>query len=173
MALTDKLDRTYTLTASTSKNSIINVLKDRVEEANKKNSWFSFEKIDYRKIKVDDHRAVIRYNPDFLLGNAGMGGAAGFIIVRFAANGASTIIIAEVKLIKWPFWVLAIVLVLFSVLLVFLTKGMGKLISLAALWTILLGSTYINVTIYRFLLKRYLIAVLADIGIQEALIRKK
>jgi hypothetical protein len=169
VALTDKLDRKYTVTTPVPKNIVTNTLKDRVEEANRERSWFSFKNIDYRKIKVDDYRAVIRYNPVFF----GSPGGFGFIILRFAGDGISTTILADVKLIKWQFWFLIAPLVLLSVLSTWILKGMEKVAWLTFLWAIFLGIGYINVVIHQYRLKRYLVTVLASVGIEEELVRVK
>jgi len=167
MALTDKLNRKYTITTSQSKETIVNSFKERIEKANKETSWFTFKNINYKKIQVDDYRAIIKRDPIFYSPYGGIG----FIILHFNAGNGSTEIVADVKPLKWGIWILVGFLIFFSVLLLWLVPGTGKYLMLIFAWIIVLTPAYVTILVYGYRLKKYLELVLDDIGVQGELIR--
>jgi len=54
------------------KDVIVNSFKGQIEKAEKDTGWLSFNNINYKKIKVDAYRAVIKRDPLFF-GPPGIG----------------------------------------------------------------------------------------------------
>jgi hypothetical protein len=167
MTWTNKLNRKYTITTPQSKETIVNSFKERIEKANKETSWFTFNNINYKKIQVDDYRAIIKRNPIFYSPYGGIG----FIILHFNAINGSTKIIADVKPVKYGIWVLIGFLIFISVLLLWLVPGISKYLMLIFVWIVVLTPAYFTIVVYRYRLKKYLELVLEDIGVQGELIR--
>lgn len=165
MAWLDRLNRTYTIKTAQSKDNIVSAFKDRIEEANRRNSWLTFKNINYKKIQVDDYRAIIKRDPILF----GQYGGIGVIILHFDTNNGFTQINADVKPVKGAFWLLLGFLILFSALCIWFIPGTDKFFMITIAWIAFLTSAYLTIVMYRYRLKKYLKLVLEDIGVQESL----
>jgi hypothetical protein len=167
MALKDKFDRTYTVNTSLSKSNIVNTLKERIEVATKETSWFTFKDINYKKIQVDDYRAIIKLDPVLY----GQVGGIGVAMLNFEVGNGFTKIEAVVKPFVTGLWIVLGFLVFFSVGCIWLITGTDKFLFIAFAWSLVIIPGYISIAFRRYRITRYLKLVLSDIGIQEALNR--
>ncbi|SDS20919.1 hypothetical protein SAMN05216490_0739 [Mucilaginibacter mallensis] len=166
MALRDKFDRTFIVNTSLPKAVIVNTFKERIEESSK-DSWLTIKDINYKKIQVDDYRAVIKQDPFFF----GQIGGIGVAILHFETSSSFTEIKAVVKPFVNGIWFLIGFLVLFSAVCIWFTPGIGKFLFVALAWIMFLTPVYISFAIRRYRLTNYLKAVLIDIGVQEDLVK--
>ncbi len=167
----DILNRKYAIETSHSTESIVNTLKDRIDNAKKNSSWFSFESIQYKKMEIDDYRMIIKrsrttFNPD--AGN-------GFIVVNFSkANKDSKKITVEIKPFQIGIWVMIGVLLLVTTLAMWQYSGWNTFFILTVAWIFLIGSAYLSVVLFRYGSRNYLKEIFTDIGINDySLIREK
>ena len=172
MAWTNKLNRKYSLETLNSKESIVNTLKERIDNAKKDKSWFSFQDVDYKNMQIDDYRMIIKRKPALisLMPNPDNG----FIIVHFnQINNEKMQVNADVRPYKIGLWIAIGVLIPFSALPLLLMHGVLKYGLLIILWFLVLSVAYLGVVFFRYRLKMYLETVLADIGIEGDLIRDR
>ncbi|WP_259071676.1 hypothetical protein HDF24_22595 [Mucilaginibacter sp. X4EP1] len=171
MAWTNKLNGKYSLETLNSKESIINTLKERIDNAKKDKSWFSFEDVDYKNMQIDDYRMIIKRKPALIsfLPNPDNG----FIIVHFnQISNEKLLVNAEIRPYKIGLWIAIGLLIPFSALHLLLVHGVYKL-SILIIWFLVLSVAYAGILFFRYRLKIYLESVLADIGIEGDLIRDR
>ncbi|TWJ02339.1 hypothetical protein JN11_01311 [Mucilaginibacter frigoritolerans] len=172
MAWTNKLNGKYSLETLNSKESIVNTLKERIDKAQKDKSWFSFEDVDYKNMRIDDYRIIIKRKPALVsfMPNPDNG----FIIVHFnQINNEKMQVNAEIKPYKIGLWLAIGVLIPFSALQLLMMHGVYKYGLLIISWSLVLSVAYLGVLFFRYRLKMYLETVLADIGIKGDLIRER
>jgi hypothetical protein len=165
MGVMDWLNAKYSVDSSQSKEEILDNLRERINKANNR-GWFSFASIDYRNIKVDSSRILIKVNPGLFNPYRGYG-----VIFCHIENcvDKSAQIIAELKPLKTGLWIVLGILIPFSVISLWLIPGKGIYSFLIIIWVGLAASLYLAITFCRYRLKMYLKSVLEDIGIDNNL----
>jgi hypothetical protein len=171
MAWIDKLNRKYSIEVAQPKEKIIAVLNERIEEAKRNKSWFSFNSIDYKNMQIDAYRAVIKRSPAFI--SSYNSNNSGYILLHFnGINSKLTKISIEIRPEKIGLWIVVGILVLLSGLFAWLVPGLDKYIFLTFCWVGLGGSAYISIVFSRYRLTAYLKSILEDISISNELKRE-
>lgn len=167
MSLIDKLNGSYFLETSLSIEKIVNNLNYRIDESNKNASWFFVPDIDYRNIQVDSSRMIVKRRNRVTRGPLP---GTGNILVHFkeTING-ETQVIAEVKPEKTLLWVVIGFLIFFSATQIWRTRDAETILIVTVAWAVLAGISYLLIILSRYLLKNYLQAIFADIGINQSL----
>jgi len=151
------------------KDVIVNSFKGQIEKAEKDTGWLSFNNINYKKIKVDAYRAVIKRDPLFF----GPPGGIGVIVLHFDADNGLTKINAEIKPVKWGVWLPAGFLITFTGVVIWLVHGIDKFLIIVLAWLIVVTPVYLTIVLYRYRLKKYLELVLKDVGVGGTLMSVK
>jgi len=167
MALLDVLNGNYSLEAFNSKDSIISLLNERIDNAKKHSSWLSFDPINYKKFVLEGDTVTINRIPTMFAPYRGYG----TIKIKFRADKNRTLINAimipygNIKEVVFGFCL--IFLVLFSVFTWLTTYGSSRYTLIAFAWIGLLGFQFLGITYYKYSLKAYFKKVLEDLSIKE------
>jgi hypothetical protein len=166
MALLDRLNRTYSVEVSQPKEQIIDILKQRIDDAKEDTSWFSVPTIEYKKMRIDSFRMIIERTRSAF----SIFGGNGFIVVHFnEVDQDRTEIIADVKPYKIGVWLTIGFLTPFSAIVIWLTHSSSIYYLLIAAWIVIAGVNYTAMVLFRYGAKGYLKSIFADISINEDL----
>ena len=167
MALFDILNGNYSLEAFNSKDSIISLLHERIDNAKKHSSLLSFAPINYKKFVLEGDTVTINRVPTIFAPYRGYG----TIKIKFSGDKNRTLINAimipygDIKGVVLVFCL--VFLILFSVFTWLTTYGSSRYTLIAFAWVGLLGFQFLGISYYKYSLKAYFKKILTDLSIKE------
>ena len=169
MAWLDVLNGNYSLETANSKNSIITLLNQRIENAKRDNSWFTFQPINYKKFMLQGDSVTINHAPTIFTPYAGYG----TISINFSINKKTTVINAQVipygEMRTIVIGFVLFFLIMFSGFIWLTTYGFNRYSIIAIAWIVPYGFLFLGMVYYKHKLKTYLKKVLEDLNIEGSL----
>ncbi|WP_426670774.1 hypothetical protein ACPPVU_05985 [Mucilaginibacter sp. McL0603] len=166
MAWLDKLNGNYSLETANSKNNIITLLNERIENAKKDSSWFTFKTINYEKFVLEGDLVTISRAPTMFTPYAGYG----TISINFSTNKNTTVINAQVipygEMRAIVIGFVLFFLIMFSGFIWLTTYGSTRYSIIAIAWIVPYGFLFLGMLYYKHKLKTYLKKVLEDLNIE-------